>query len=249
MNHNNDSKAQISYGPCPPEEFAGRFDERRKLLEILTKARDQGQMVMISGARGSGKTSFLNWAEYEIQNKPGGLESPAIKKEFLETPGMIFTTYKDLLTELKGHQKFGWFKKTLAKPNVKKSMDVVLRVLETGSSLAGPLKLGIESGVTATRGFLPPETVEYNQLLSSFLESLRSLSGELKNRKFLAILCDDAQWSSGPDFYLLKDLIRNLPPGITFIITFRLETESMKKYVELRRELDRFGHTEIRLSG
>ncbi len=249
MNHNNDSKAQISYGPCPPEEFAGRFDERRKLLKILTKAKDQGQMVMISGARGSGKTSFLDWAEYEIQNKPGGLESPAIKKDFLETPGMIFTTYKDLLTELKGHQKFGWFKKTLAKPNVKKSMDVVLSVLEKGSSLTGALKLGIESGVAATRGFLPPETVEYNQLLSSFLEILRSLSGELKNRKFLAILCDDAQWSSGPDFYLLKDLIRNLPPGITFVITFRLETESMKKYVELRRELDRFGHTEIRLSG
>ncbi len=76
-------------------------------------------MVMLSGARGSGKTSFIEWAEYEIQNKPE-LKSPAIKKAFLETPGMIFTTYRDLLTDLKGHQKFGWFKKTLGNPKVKK---------------------------------------------------------------------------------------------------------------------------------
>jgi len=250
MNHSYHSKVQVSYGPCPPEEFAGRFNEKRKLPEILTKARNQGQMVMISGARGSGKTSFLDWAEYEIQNKPGGLESPTIKKAFLETPGMIFTTYKDLLTELKEHQKFGWFKRALDNPNVKKSIEVVLGVLEKASSLAGPVKVGIKSGVVATRAFLPAETVEYSQLLSSFLIILRSLSGELtKNEQFFAILCDDAQWSSEPDFHLLKDLIRNLPPGIAFIIAFRLESESMEKYVELRQELDRFGHTEIRLSG
>jgi len=157
MNHSHNSKAQVSYGPCSPEEFAGRFNEKKKLLEILNKARNQGQMVMISGARGSGKTSFLDWAEYEIQNKPGGLESPTIKKDFLETPGMIFTTYKDLLTELKGHQKFGWFKRALDNPNVKKSIDVVLGILEKASLLAGSVKIGIESGADVARAFLPAE--------------------------------------------------------------------------------------------
>ena len=245
--HPGDPSNQVSYGPCPPEEFAGRFDEKAEILGILREARLKGQVVLISGARGSGKTSFLDWAEYEIQNN---LDSPAIKKFFLETPGIIFTTYKDLLIELRGHQQFGWFKKALGNPDVKKSIHVVLAVLEKASSLAGPYKLGIDSGVAAVRGILSTETVQYSQLLSSFLQVLRTLSDELiKSKQFVALLCDDAQWSSDPDFHLLKDLIRNLPPGITFIITFRLETESMGKYVELRQELDRFGYPEIRLGG
>jgi predicted AAA+ superfamily ATPase len=111
MNTRNHGKVQVSYGPCPPEEFAGRFAERTKLIDIMPMAIPQGQTILITGARGSGKTSFIDWAEYEIQNKSGGLESPAIKIDFLETPGMIFTSYKDLLTELMGHRKFGWFKK------------------------------------------------------------------------------------------------------------------------------------------
>ncbi len=254
MNQRRHKKGEVSYRPCPPQEFAGRFDQRKRLLEILLKVKGQGvkdlgHLVMISGARGSGKSSFLDWAEYEIQIRREGLNSPAIKKNFLETPGMIFTTYRDLLTELKGHQKFGWFRKALDNPNVKKSIEVGLGVFESASSLAGPGKVAVDSGIAAARGLLPGETVEYSKLLTSFLKILRSLSGELiKNEQFLVILCDDAQWSSQPDFQLLKDLIRNLPPGIAFIITFRLETQSMEKYAELRQELDRYGHTEICLS-
>ncbi len=83
MSHSHDTKTQLSYGPCKPEEFSGRFDEKTKLLEILSKSGEQGQAIMISGARGSGKSSFLDWTENEIQNKSGGLETPAIKKVFL----------------------------------------------------------------------------------------------------------------------------------------------------------------------
>ena len=35
MNTINLGKVQVSYGPCPPEEFAGRFTERKKLTEIF----------------------------------------------------------------------------------------------------------------------------------------------------------------------------------------------------------------------
>jgi predicted NACHT family NTPase len=94
MNSDKKTKAPVSYTPCPPEEFAGREKEKKKLLEILEGVKDQGQVIMVSGARGSGKSSFLNWAQYEIENKPGDSKSPAVKKKFLETPGMIFTTYK-----------------------------------------------------------------------------------------------------------------------------------------------------------
>ncbi|RCV64707.1 Tetratricopeptide (TPR) repeat [Methanophagales archaeon] len=249
MNTRNHGKVQVSYGPCPPEEFAGRFTERTELTDIMPLAIPQGQTILISGARGSGKTSFLDWAEYEIQNKPGGLESPAIKVDFLETPGMIFTSYMVLLTELLGHRKFGWFKKALGNSKVKRSIDVLLGILENASPLAGPAGAGIKAGAAATRGLLSGEAVDYSPLLSAFLTTLRSLSGELKNNQILTLLCDDVQWSSEPDFHLLKDLIRNLPPRIVFVISFRLEAESIAKYIELRQELDRFGYTEIRLSG
>ena len=249
MNAGHRSKVHASYGPCPPEEFAGRFDERVILSEILQEARYRGQAIMLSGARGSGKTSFIEWAEHEIQNEPE-LKSPAIKKDFLETPGMIFTTYRDLLTDLKGHQKFGWFKKTLDRPKVKGSIGAALGVLEKASPLAGPAKVGVDVGTAAIRGFLPHETADYTQLLSSFISALDALSEELtKDDRLLAILLDDVQWSSEPDFRLLKDLIRNLPPGIALVTTFRLEAGSMAMYAGLRRELDRFGYTEIRLSG
>jgi len=249
MNTRNHDKVQVSYGPCPPEEFAGRFAERTKLKDIMPLAIPQGQTILITGARGSGKTSFIDWAEYEIQNEPGGLESPAIKIDFLETPGMIFTSYKKLLTKLMEHRKFGWFKKALGNTKVKKSIEVLLGTLESASSVAGPAGVVIKTGAAATRESLPGEAVDYSQLLPSFLTTLRSLSGELKNNQILTILCDDVQWSSEPDFHLLKDLIRNLPPRIVFILSFRLETKSMAKYIELRQELDRFGYAEIRLSG
>jgi hypothetical protein len=35
MNTINHGKVQVSYGPCPPEEFAGRFTERKQLTEIF----------------------------------------------------------------------------------------------------------------------------------------------------------------------------------------------------------------------
>jgi len=58
MNPEHHSKAQVSFDPCPPEEFAGRFNEREELFKTQQQAIYQGQMVMLSGARGSGKTSF-----------------------------------------------------------------------------------------------------------------------------------------------------------------------------------------------
>jgi hypothetical protein len=250
MNQGHRGKGEISLGPCPPKEFSGRFDERKTLSKVLQGAKDHGLVVMVSGRRGSGKSSYLNWAEYEIQNGTSGLECPAIKKEFLETAGMVFTTYRDLLTDLKGHQKFGWFRRSLADSKVRTSIDMALGVLEKTSSLAGPYGVGINAGVTVARGILPGESVDYTNLLSSFLQIFRSLSDELIEKgRVLAILLDDAQWSSGPDFQLMKDLIRNLPPGIVLIIAFRLETESEKRYAELQDEIYRFGHAEIPLGG
>jgi AAA15 family ATPase/GTPase len=250
MNPEDQKVTQNPFLPCTPEKFAGRFDEKSKLKEILNGARNQGKMALISGARGSGKSSFLEWIKYEIQNKPGGLESPAIKKEFLETTGMIFLTYRDLLTDLKGYQKFGWFKKILDNPKVKNSIEVALDVLEKASPLTGQAKIGLDFGITTAKKMLPEQPSEYSQLLPSFLSVLRNLSEELtNNNRLFAIIVDDVQFSSDSDFILLKDLIRNPLPAIIFIAAFRLEAKKIEMYEELRQELHRFNHTEICLSG
>ncbi|MDD1754879.1 MAG: ATP-binding protein [Methanothrix sp.] len=250
MSQSRSRSGEISLGPCPPDEFSGRADERKTLLEVLQEAKDHGQVVMISGRRGSGKSSFLSWAEDEIQNETKGSNCPAIRKEFLETAGMVFFTYRELLTNLKEHQKFGWFRKSLDDPKVKKSIEVGLGIIEKMSSLAGPASIGVEAGVAAARGFLPTENVDYTQLLSSFLQMFRALSEKMvEEDKFMAILLDDVQWSSGPDFQLIKDLIKSLPTRIVLIIAFRVEAENEKKHAELQGEISRFGHKEIRLGG
>jgi hypothetical protein len=192
----------------------------------------------------------LNWAENVIQNENDGSNCPAIKKEFSETAGMVFVTYRELLTDLKEHQKFGWFRKSLDDSKVKKSIEVGLGILEKMSSLAGPASVGVDVGVAVARGLLPSENADYTQLLSSLLQIFRGLSEKMAEEdRFLAILLDDVQWSSGPDFQLLKDLIKSLPARIVLIIAFRVEAENEKKYAELQGEFYRFGHNEIRLGG
>ena len=80
MSQSHSQRGEISFGPCPPNEFAGRVDERKTLMEVLQGAKDHGQVVMISGRRGSGKSSFLNWAENKIQNETDDLIAQLSKK-------------------------------------------------------------------------------------------------------------------------------------------------------------------------
>jgi hypothetical protein len=128
LDNNQHGSGEISFGSCPADQFSGRVEERDRFKRILQAAEGQGQLVMISGRRGSGKSSFLNWAENEIQNGAEGSQSPAIKKDFLETPGMVFTTYRELLIGLKEYQSLGWFRKSLNNTKVRKSIDAALAV-------------------------------------------------------------------------------------------------------------------------
>jgi hypothetical protein len=92
--------------------------------------------------------------------------------------------------------------------------------------------------------------LDHTQLLSSFLSIFRALSEEMvNNNKILVILLDDVQWSSEPDFQLIKDLMRNLPSGIVLVLAFRVEAESEERYAKLQAEIYRFGYEEIRLGG
>jgi len=250
LDHNHHGRGEISFGPCPADQFSGRFEERERIKKVLQAAKDRGQLLMISGRRGSGKSSFLNWAENEIQNCVDGAQSPAIKKEFLETPGMVFTTYRELLIGLKEHQTLGLFRRSLEDSKVRKSIDTALAIIEKMSPLAGPYSAVANAGVAAAKVLLPGAVIDHIHLLSSFLSIFRALSEEMvNNNKILAILLDDVQWSSGPDFQLIKDLMRSLPPSIVLIAAFRVEAESEKRYAELQNEIFRYGYEEIRLGG
>jgi len=242
--------SELSFGPCPPEEFSGRLDERKKLYEVLRGAKDRGRVVMVSGGRGSGKSSFLDWAESEIQNESGEFKCPAIKVQFLETPGMVFTAYRDLLTDLKGHQKFGWFRKSLENSKVRTSIDAALTILEKTSSLAALYTPGVNAGVAVAKGLTSSDSFDYTKLISAFLHIFRSVSEDLAERdQFFAILLDDVQLSSDTDFRLMNDLIQSLPVGIVLITAFRREADYYEKHAKLQGELLRYDHTEIVLGG
>ncbi len=250
MGNNNSWKGEISIAPCPAGEFSGRHKERLRLIEVLQVTKERSQVILVSGRRGSGKSSFLNWAENEIQSKTGGDGCPAIKKGFSETPGMVIETYRDLLVGMKEYKKFGWFSKTLDDSKVKKYFDISMSVLEKLSPLAGPYGAGVNAAAIAAKGIVSSPTADYAQLRSSFLSVLSGISEELvKKDKIMAILLDDVQWSTDPDFQLLKDLMKVLPSRIVLIISFRLEAKSEKRYIELKEEVARFHYTEIKLAG
>ena len=127
MKPKNTPKSLLERIPCPPNEFAGRRKEKRDIIEIFKQTKSQGKTILISGRRGSGKSSFLNWIEYKSRER---LKNFTIIKEFFETPGMIFPICEDVITELKGATKYGWFKKTLDNSKVKAAIDLILPIIK-----------------------------------------------------------------------------------------------------------------------
>jgi len=237
----------VSLGPCPPGEFSGRHREREDILSVLSCAKNRGQVVLISGATGSGKSSLLRWVAGEIQ-KPEEPEYLVITKELYDTPGMALKTYRDLLEDLQNHTKEGRFRAIIGNAGVIKSLNATLNLLETFTSVTEPVGAFTRLAKAIVDAVAPPQKVEYEDILSSILTVFQKISIELeKNDHLLVILLDDVQWSSEPDFRLLKDLIRNIPQNVTFLLTYRREDRTNQMYEELMGELYRWNHTEIPL--
>ena len=237
----------VSPSPCPPEEFSGRHREREDIQNILACVKDRGQVILISGAVGSGKSSLLRWAAEEIQ-KSGGHENLAITKEFYETSGMVFKIYRDLLKDLQGRTKGGRFRAIIGNDKVIKSLDTALDLLETFAPATEPVGTLSRILKIIKRAAASPQEAEHEHVLSSILDVFQKISVELKkNDRVIAILLDDVQWSSEPDFRLLKDLIRNIPQNVAFLLTYRREDRTNQMYEELMGELNRWDQTEIPL--
>lgn len=237
----------VSPSPCPPEEFSGRYREREDILNILSCVKNRGQVILISGAVGSGKSSLLRWAAEEIQ-KSGGHENLAITKEFYETLGMVFKIYRDLLKDLQSRTKGGRFRAIIGSNEVIMSLNAALDLLETFAPATEPVGTLSRILKIIKRAAASPQEAEHEHVLSSILDVFQKISVELKkNDRFIAILLDDVQWSSEPDFRLLKDLIRNIPPNIALLLTFRREDKTNQMYEELMGLLNRWDQTEIPL--
>lgn len=228
-----------TYNPsiaCPPDRFAGRENEQKIILEILSGVENQGKALMISGGVGLGKTSYLNWIENTIQNELGS-ENIVIKNDLTQVSGKVFATYVKILHELKGHGKYGWFKNFIN--DHIKQINSVIALLSSVPGGQGPQQ--------ALQSYMPQTPVNYVEFEDEFLKILEYISTEMKNNGvFLAIVLDNVHFSSQEDFNFLNSIIRRIPPSIVLIFTFECSGNELR-YNKLKREIKNLGHLEIQL--
>lgn len=74
----------VDDGPCPPDQFCGREEARGKIQEIISKAGEEGQIVLISGRAGIGKSSLLARIEHDLRPRdeaPRPAPEPAAEED------------------------------------------------------------------------------------------------------------------------------------------------------------------------
>ncbi|WP_292520662.1 AAA family ATPase [Methanoculleus sp.] len=240
----------VSYAPSPPEEFCGRQEERERLTVLLSQAGERGQVVMISGPPGIGKSSLLSWLAYEVQERPGGLRSPALKGEVFDLPGMIFSAFRDLLKDLRRHTASTRFGETLGVERIKEAVRYADDVLEKYVAPVEPVGLLSKSGEEIIGIFARSPEVGYDRVCQAFLELLQELGRLMSGTgRIGTILLDDVHLASSLDRRLLLDIMRDLPPGIILAFTCRAEDGACPGYPAMQEELRDLGFSEVRLSG
>jgi len=212
----------VSYAPSPPGEFCGREKERERLATILSRAAEHGQAVMISGPPGIGKSSLLNRLAYEVQENPAGGESPVLRGEVFDLPGMIFSVFRDLLKDLRGHAASARFGEILGTEGMKEAVRYADDVLEKYAAPVEPVGLLSKTGEEIIGIFARSPEVGYDRVRQAFEELLRELGGLMAGTgRAAAVLLDDVHLASSLDRRLLLDTVRDLPPGILLAFTCR----------------------------
>jgi len=238
---------RVSYAPSPPEEFCGRQEELEQLTAVLSRVEEHGQAVMISGPPGIGKSSFLNRLAYEVRAHPGGRQSPILRAEVFDLPGMIFSAFRELLNDLRQ------FLASTSAPNTE-SMREALRyaddVFEIYAAPVEPIGLLPKDGEEIVGVFARSPEVGYDHVYQAFEELLRELGREVSmTGRITAILVDDVHLASSHDRCLLRDVIRDLPPGILFAFTCRTEDGAGSGYAAMQEEIQELGIVEVQLGG
>ncbi len=226
------------YAPCPPELFAGREPERVRIMEALSRARDAGQVVLLSGRAGSGKSSLLNWVGGQIL--PGGEQSLPVHREFYLAPDLVLVVYREILTAIRRSGPSG----TGSDPAVRQASDLVDRF----TAPVDPVGLLARSGEEIIGVFADVGGVSLDRLLSSYLAALRAVGETMsRNGGVLVLLLDDLQWAPEPDFRLTLELIRQHPPGIALVLA--CDPDDPLRYRRVLEVLKEAGGMEISLAG
>ncbi len=240
----------VSYAPSPPEEFCGREEEREQVSAILSRAGEHGQAVMISGPPGIGKSSLLTWFAYEVQERPGGLESPVLRGEVFDLPGMIFSAFRDLLKDLRRSAASARFGDALGTEGMKEAIRYADDVFEKYAAPVEPVGLLSKTGEEIIGIFARSPEVGYDRVYQAFEELLRELGGLMEGTgRVAAVLLDDVHLASSLDRRLLRDLMHDLPPGILLAFTCRTEGAADPGYVSMQEGIRNLGFPEVTLSG
>ncbi len=240
----------VSYAPSPPEEFCGRQEERERLSAILSRAGEHGQAVMISGPPGIGKSSLLNRLAYEVQERPGGLQSPVLRGEVFDLPGMIFSAFRELLKDLQRSAASARFGDTLDAERVKEAIRYADDVFEKYAAPVEPVGLLSRTGEEIIGIFARSPGVGYDRVHQAFEELLGELGRLMAGTgRVAAVLLDDVHLASSLDRRLLRDVMHDLPPGILLAFTCRTEDGGGSGYATMREELRGSGIPEVPLSG
>ncbi|WOX55601.1 MULTISPECIES: AAA family ATPase [unclassified Methanoculleus] len=220
MDETQQGAGDVSYAPSPPEEFCGRREERERLLSILARAGAHGQAVMISGPPGIGKSSLLTWLAYEVQDRPGGLQSPVLRGEVFDLPGMIFFAIRELQNDLRRHVVSARFGDLFGGEGIREAIRYADDVFEKYAAPVEPVGLLPKTGEEIIGIYARSPRVGYDRVRGAFMDLLREL-GELTagTGHIASVLLDDVHLASSLDRRLLRDILHDLPPGIFLAFT------------------------------
>ncbi len=214
----------ISYAPAPPEEFCGREEERKRLLAAIARAGEHGQAVAITGPPGIGKSSLLSWLAYEVQERPGGLPSLVLRAEVFDHPGLVFLTFRKLMEGLRRYVVSGWTGIAPVGESLLEAIGYAGDVFEKYGVLVEPVGLLPKTEEEIVGIFARPPEVGYDRVHQAFGELLQELGSEMvRTGRITAILLDDIHLASTLDRRLLRETVRDLPPGILLAFTCRAE--------------------------
>lgn len=240
----------VSYAPSPPVEFCGRQRELGQLSDILSRAGERGQAVMISGPPGIGKSSLLNRLAYEVQIRFRELPSPVLRAEIFDLPGMIFSAFRELVNELRRSSGSTRFSGTLGAESMREAIRYAGDVFEKYAAPVEPVGLLPKGGEEIVGIFARPPEVGYDRVYQAFEELLGELGREMSMVGHVAaVLLDDVHLASSHDRRLLRDIARDLPPGIFLAFTCRTEDGAGSGYAKMHEEIRDLGITEVHLSG
>ncbi|MCK9278857.1 MAG: ATP-binding protein, partial [Methanoculleus sp.] len=203
-----------------------------------------------SGPPGIGKSSLLTWLAYEVQERPGGMQSPVLRGEIFDLPGMIFSAFRELQKDLHNHATSGRFGDVLGSEGMQEAIRYADDVFEKYAAPVEPVGLLSKTGEEIIGIFARSPEVGYDRVRQAFGELLQELGRLMVGTgRIAAVLLDDVHLASSLDRRLLRDTVHDLPPGILLAFTCRREDGAGSGYVTMQEEIRGLGSPEVPLSG